>query len=290
MICWNCGTKNTQLDNFCLDCGKLLNVITSDEQVDLNYNKIFNITRKPITSKEFTVTDNIQRKFTIQPKSYPKEKLIAVVGWGLSFVLSFVILLSGIFLTGLPVIFTNGFYSSVVIIGLNIGVYFPFILIPLIDNERFYTEIDDCVQDQIIGKVKPKGIRHYKWIFTNNKDGKTIKKLKMKFTSKTKGIINIENKNHYNTTYHFTRSEKGSPPEIDLYIDTTRVLRLIFGPEFEKNEWSQGDYHKTYERKDFQILARDGLNEDVVLFFATVISNKFKSRNNNPISKYFAPF
>ena len=284
MICWNCETTNSNNDTFCFECGKLLNNLT-DKPLDPNYNKNIFITRKErFASTEFIVTENNQKKFRIQPKSSPKEKLIAVVGWGLLFVLTFVIMALGIYLVEFPIFLKNGIYSFCVLIEFSIGPYFLLFFLPLIDNERFYTEIDNCDQDKIIGKVKPRGIRHHKWIFTNDNDGKIIKKYTLTFTNKTNGIIHVESKN-YSNNFKFIRTDKGTAPEIDLYLNKKMVLRLILGPEYEKIE---RDHYKFYERTKFRILTRDGLNDNVVLFFATVIINKFKSRNVYFFSK--SPF
>lgn len=279
MICWNCETKNTDKDTFCLECGKLLNYFTSDEQVDPTYNRIFNITRKDFTSKEFSVIDNNKKQFKIHPVTSPHDFLYTAIFWILFIIITFGSMLLFIYLNDIDYfVFTNGFLAIGLIIGFCTVFYSPLLLIPIVNNEQYYTEIDKCDQNQVIGNVKARDMRHHKWKFTTNKDGKAKKKYTMKLTTKTTGIINIDTKNQYNHTYHFTRTEKGSAPEIDLYIDKKIVLKLLLGPEYESMVDPLSLY-KVYGRKGFQILAQDVLNDDLVLFFATVLSNKFKTRN-----------
>ena len=229
LICWNCGSKNTENDNFCLECGKLLNSLTSDEQVDLNYKRVINITRKGRFSEEFIVTENNQTKFKIRSKSsIDRNEIYISFLYVLMFVVSFsIFVLDGIFieldlfLIGQFLTSPNFFYFFMVIIMtvVSCGTFVLFIksiYLPsdLIENERIYIGIDNFEQGQTIGKVKYTDIRHNKWIFTINNDCKVIKKNKMKFTKKTNGVIQLEAKNQNNHNYHFTRSEKGSTPVI----------------------------------------------------------------------------
>ena len=116
------------------------------------------------TSKDFNIAYNKSIKFKIRSASSPNEKLYAVFGYGLLFAISFGFIILCFNLSELPIVYNFGFYDNIVIIGSNILVYVPFLFYPLIENERSYIEINNYVDDQILGKVRPRGLRHHKWI------------------------------------------------------------------------------------------------------------------------------
>ncbi len=293
LICWNCKTTNTDSDTFCLECGKLLNNLISDDHVDRKFTKLFNISRSNFSSQEFTVTNTNQNKFTIQTKVRSHDLLFQVFGYGLLIVLSFTISILVIVIS-VSVLNTQSIYFSIALIGNCILFFSPFLFYPSIENARFSTEIYDSVRGQLVGKVKPRDyrvkFRHHTWIFTSTKDGKALQKYSLKFSTKTNGSIHIEGKQQFYHTYYFIRSDKGLAPEIDLFLDKSKVVKLLLGPEYEKIGNNQGTSYTFYERSEFQLLAQDFLHTDVVLFFATVIINNFTKRDKTLFSKYFSSF
>ena len=268
MLCWNCGAKNDTTNTFCHRYGEGLDNLQSNNlhshnielnnlQSNPNYTRIFSIKGKDLISNEFNVFEKNQLKYKIQTK----KRLWGVILVPIFFVLICIFFIVSIILSAtiLPDNDTSLTFFVIISIGL-VTVSLIFLLVIFIDKIVFYTIIDDCVINHTIGRVSTKDLKHNEWVFKKNRSNLN---LTMTFATKMGGYLQRQNDICY-----FSKNE--AVPEIDLSTDNKKILRFMLGPEYEKGTG--------YYRKEFQIQSDETLTEPEMLFFASVIISKFKSR------------